>query len=70
MTCIAAKRLNRPVKYQETRTESNQAAMHGRDQIDVVEAAVKPDGKVLGIKVNASAISAPTTSSSRRSWAC
>jgi carbon-monoxide dehydrogenase large subunit len=53
MTCIAAKKLNRPVKYQETRTESNQAAMHGRDQIDVVEAAVKSDGTVLGLKVSA-----------------
>jgi carbon-monoxide dehydrogenase large subunit len=53
MTCIAAKRLQRPVKYQETRTESNQAAMHGRDQIDVVEAAVKSDGQVIGLKVSA-----------------
>ncbi|HZO29616.1 MAG TPA: xanthine dehydrogenase family protein molybdopterin-binding subunit [Chloroflexota bacterium] len=53
LTCIAAKRLGRPVKYQETRTESNQAAMHGRDQTDVVEAAVKSDGKVTAIKVTA-----------------
>jgi carbon-monoxide dehydrogenase large subunit len=53
MACIAAKRLQVPVKYQETRTESNQAAMHGRGQLDVVEAAVKSDGKVLGLKVSA-----------------
>ncbi|MCC7369243.1 MAG: xanthine dehydrogenase family protein molybdopterin-binding subunit [Chloroflexi bacterium] len=53
LTCIAAKKLNRPVKYQETRTESNQAAMHGRGQLDIVEAAVKNDGKVLGLKVTA-----------------
>jgi carbon-monoxide dehydrogenase large subunit len=53
MTCIMAKRLNRPVKYQETRTESNQAAMHGRGQTDIVEAAVKNDGTVLGLKVTA-----------------
>ncbi|MGE3267597.1 MAG: xanthine dehydrogenase family protein molybdopterin-binding subunit [Chloroflexota bacterium] len=53
LTCIAAKRLERPVKYQETRTESNQAAMHGRGQTDIVEAAVKNDGKVLGLKVTA-----------------
>jgi len=53
LTCIAAKRLQVPVKYQETRTESNQAAMHGRGQLDVVEAAVKSDGKVLGLKVSA-----------------
>src|SRR5438874_950387 len=43
LACIAAKRLGRPVKYQETRTESNQAAMHGRGQTDVVEGAVTKD---------------------------
>jgi carbon-monoxide dehydrogenase large subunit len=53
LACIAAKRLNRPVKYQETRTESNQAAMHGRDQTDIVEAAVANDGQVTAIKVTA-----------------
>ncbi|MCC6180129.1 MAG: xanthine dehydrogenase family protein molybdopterin-binding subunit [Chloroflexi bacterium] len=53
LACIAAKQLGRPVKYTETRTESNQAAMHGRGQIDVVEAAVTRDGKVTGLKVSA-----------------
>jgi carbon-monoxide dehydrogenase large subunit len=50
---ILAMRLNRPVKYQETRSESCQAAMHGRGQTDYVEAAVTNDGRVTAIKVKA-----------------
>ena len=41
-------------QVQETRTESNQAAMHGRGQTDIVEAAVKPTtAPCIGIKVTA-----------------
>jgi carbon-monoxide dehydrogenase large subunit len=50
---IMAMRLNRPVKFQETRRESCQAAMHGRGQTDYVEAAVGNDGRVSAIKVRA-----------------
>ncbi|MFN8526351.1 MAG: xanthine dehydrogenase family protein molybdopterin-binding subunit [Chloroflexota bacterium] len=53
MAVIMAMRLDRPVKFQETRSESCQAAMHGRGQLDEVEAAVQADGKVMAIRVKA-----------------
>jgi carbon-monoxide dehydrogenase large subunit len=54
MCCaIMAIRLNRPVKFQETRSESCQAAMHGRGQLDEVEAAVGDNGRVSAIRVKA-----------------
>ena len=59
--------LGRPVKWIETRRENFQAAMHGRGQIDIVEAAVKNDGTITGLKVTRDLpTSAPTTSTSRR----
>ena len=51
LTAIAAMKLGRPVKWSETRSENFQAAMHGRGQIDVVEAAAKSDGRITGLKV-------------------
>ena len=51
MAAIMSMRLGRPVKWSETRSENFQAAMHGRDQIDEVEAAVSKDGRVLALKV-------------------
>ncbi len=45
-----AMRLGRPVKWIETRRENFLAAIHGRDQIDDVEVAVKRDGRVLGLR--------------------
>jgi carbon-monoxide dehydrogenase large subunit len=47
----AAKLLDRPVKWSETRTESLQTATHGRGQIFDVEVAGKKDGTLLGMKV-------------------
>lgn len=46
-----ARTLERPVKYVETRSECFQAMIHGRDQIDEVELAVKNDGTILGMKL-------------------
>lgn len=40
-----------PVKWIEGRRENLQATDHGRDQINYIEAAVKNDGTVLGLKV-------------------
>ncbi len=48
-----ARRLGRPVKWVETRTENFQATIHGRDHIQYVELAAKKDGTILGIKVKA-----------------
>ncbi|MFT4083608.1 MAG: xanthine dehydrogenase family protein molybdopterin-binding subunit [Nocardioides sp.] len=46
-----ARRLGRPVKYTETRSESLQAAHHGRDQIQRLTLAATRDGRVTGLKV-------------------
>jgi aerobic carbon-monoxide dehydrogenase large subunit len=48
-----AMRLGKPVKWIETRRENFQAAIHGRDQIDDVEVAVKRDGTILGLRLHA-----------------
>ena len=42
--------LGKPVKWSESRRENFQATIHGRDQIDDVEVAVKRDGTVLGLR--------------------
>jgi len=53
LTSIAAMRLDRPVKWSETRSENFQAAMHGRGQTDIIEVAAKSDGRITGMKVTA-----------------
>ncbi len=45
-----AMQLKRPVKWVEERREHMAASIHGRDQIDYVEAACKADGTVLAMK--------------------
>jgi carbon-monoxide dehydrogenase large subunit len=45
-----AKRLRRPVKWIETRSENMAAAHHGRDQVDYVSLAAKRDGTVTGCR--------------------
>ncbi|MFK4225879.1 xanthine dehydrogenase family protein molybdopterin-binding subunit [Streptomyces sp. NPDC019890] len=47
-----AKRLGRPVKWTESRSEGYQATHHGRGQIQDIEIAATRDGKVLGMKVD------------------
>jgi carbon-monoxide dehydrogenase large subunit len=46
-----AKRLRRPVKWIETRSENLMAAHHGRDQVNYVTLAAKRDGTLTGCKV-------------------
>ncbi len=46
-----AVRFGRAVKWIEGRSENLQAQTHGRGQMNYIEAAVKQDGRVLGIKV-------------------
>jgi len=48
---ILARKLGRPVKWTESRSEGYQATIHGRDQIQDIEIAAKADGKFLGLKV-------------------
>ena len=47
-----ARKLGRPVKWTETRSEDMVASHHGRDQIQDIEIAATKDGKVLGLKVD------------------
>src|ERR1700693_2505493 len=51
LTAHLAMRLGKPMKWIETRRENFLVAIHGRDQIDDVEFAVKQDGTLLGLKV-------------------
>ncbi|HEY1727398.1 MAG TPA: xanthine dehydrogenase family protein molybdopterin-binding subunit [Candidatus Baltobacteraceae bacterium] len=46
-----AMQLGRPVKFTETRSECFTAMIHGRDQVDDVEVAVKNDGTILGLRL-------------------
>jgi carbon-monoxide dehydrogenase large subunit len=45
-----ARRLRRPVKWIETRTENMMVAHHGRDQINYIQLAAKRDGTLLGCR--------------------
>ena len=47
-----AMRLAKPVKWIESRRENFLTTIHGRDQIDDVEVAVKGDGTLLGLRCN------------------
>jgi carbon-monoxide dehydrogenase large subunit len=51
VTFLVARRLAKPVKYTESRTESVQAAHHGRDQIQKLTLSARRDGTVTGLKV-------------------
>ena len=63
-----AKRLGRPVKWTETRSEHMTTTHHGRDQIAYVTLTAKRDGTVTGLQGPGSWPTwAPTSSCSRRS---
>lgn len=51
ITFLLARRLGKPVKYTETRSESLMAAHHGRDQWQKLTLAAEKDGSVTGLKV-------------------
>jgi carbon-monoxide dehydrogenase large subunit len=51
ITTLVARRLGRPCKYTETRSESLLAAHHGRDQWQKLTLAATKDGTVTGLKV-------------------
>ncbi|MDV6011284.1 xanthine dehydrogenase family protein molybdopterin-binding subunit [Haloechinothrix sp. LS1_15] len=51
MTFLIARKLGRPVKYTESRSESLTSAHHGRDQIQHLTIAARRDGTVTGLKV-------------------
>ena len=47
---FAAMKLGRPVKWSESRRENIAATIHGRDQINYVEMALKKDGTILALR--------------------
>jgi len=52
VTFLCARRLGKPVKYTETRSESLVSAHHGRDQWQRLTLAATKDGRVTGLKVD------------------
>ena len=50
VTMFCSRKLGRPVKWTETRTENYQATTHGRDHVQQVELAARKDGTVLGLR--------------------
>ncbi len=51
-TFVIAKKLGKPIKYTETRSESLLAAHHGRDQIQRLTLAATKEGIVTGLHVD------------------
>ncbi|WP_283138611.1 xanthine dehydrogenase family protein molybdopterin-binding subunit [Rhizohabitans arisaemae] len=49
---LLAKRLNRPVKWTESRSEGNLTVHHGRDQLQRISLAAESDGRIRGLKVD------------------
>ncbi|HVU91741.1 MAG TPA: xanthine dehydrogenase family protein molybdopterin-binding subunit [Jatrophihabitans sp.] len=52
ITTLVARRLNKPVKYTESRSESLMSAHHGRDQIQDITITARRDGTVTGLDVH------------------
>jgi carbon-monoxide dehydrogenase large subunit len=48
---LLARRLGRPVKWTESRSEGNMTTHHGRDQIQRLTLAAERDGRIRGLKV-------------------
>lgn len=55
ITFAVARRLGKPVKYTETRSESLMAGHHGRDQWQKLTLSAEKDGTVTGLKVELTA---------------
>jgi carbon-monoxide dehydrogenase large subunit len=50
ISLLVAKRVGKPVKWTETRSESLMSAHHGRDQIQYIDIAADREGNVKGLK--------------------
>ncbi|MEU6747531.1 xanthine dehydrogenase family protein molybdopterin-binding subunit [Spirillospora sp. NPDC046719] len=51
LALLLARRLGRPVKWTESRSEGNMTVHHGRDQIQRLTLAAERDGRIRGLKV-------------------
>jgi carbon-monoxide dehydrogenase large subunit len=52
LCALVARRLGKPVKYTESRSESLMSAHHGRDQVQDITITAKQDGTVTGLDVH------------------
>ncbi|HEV2784252.1 MAG TPA: molybdopterin cofactor-binding domain-containing protein [Actinophytocola sp.] len=52
MAILVARKLDRPVKWTESRSECMLTAHHGRDQIQDITLSARKDGTVTGLKVD------------------
>jgi aerobic carbon-monoxide dehydrogenase large subunit len=52
LTLLAARKLGRPVKWTEGRSEGNMTVHHGRDQWQRIRIAAERDGKLRGLSVD------------------
>ncbi len=52
LALLLARKLGRPVKWTETRSEGNVAVHHGRDQIQKLRLAATADGRILALDVD------------------
>ncbi|MEV8633370.1 xanthine dehydrogenase family protein molybdopterin-binding subunit [Streptosporangium sp. NPDC051023] len=51
LALLLARRLGRPVKWTESRSEGNLTVHHGRDQLQRIRIAAERDGRIRGVKV-------------------
>jgi carbon-monoxide dehydrogenase large subunit len=52
LAAFASMKTSKPVKWIEDRSENLAVTIHGRDQVDYIEAAATKDGKITGLKVH------------------
>ena len=52
LALLLARKLGRPVKWTESRTEGNVAVHHGRDQLQKLRLAATADGRILALDVH------------------
>jgi aerobic carbon-monoxide dehydrogenase large subunit len=52
LTLLTARKLGRPVKWSESRSEGNLSAHHGRDQLQRIKIAADADGRLRGLTVD------------------
>ncbi len=52
LALLIARRLHRPVKWTESRSEGNMTVHHGRDQWQRIRIAADSDGKICGLSVD------------------
>src|SRR5487761_994557 len=52
LTLLIARKLGRPVKWAESRSEGNLSAHHGRDQLQRIRIAADADGRMRGLAVD------------------